>query len=771
MTGTTSSERVLPGEQWVNALSAGPAAALNELIEGTFPFDRPVDRDAAQLLWSWLRPSGPHSDHLEHVDDTLAAWLTDRWERLARGDYSSVAWEADVWSTALRAVGLLKAVPRSSAVLAELFADRSLLGTICLGPARDPLADFLRAAAVTQQDQSYVEEWWALCDLRGLEPPHRGEIGILGIRHLPRPRAMQGLFHSEIVWALCRFGAALNRLEEDGQVTQRSGREHFVLLARRLQAAYPFPERWREYAATAAADVRVPNDWLRTALHRGPPERAIDEIQQEVRVSDGWRDPTWVRRSREIRHDLSAGATGAVERAELLLTEQRSHAATTGDTWPVVASASSFAKRIRRKDPHRALQWAREATEWDPGDPYPWVEATSALLQAEGPLAALPLAWLTSERFPWDSAALNLLGHVLMRSRQLELAEVIYRASAVRFSEDPHSLGGLAEVLKHQRELDQAETLYRTGIARFPENGVLKCGLAAVLRLLGPARWEEATQLLSQAQALPDAAGSVARETARLEAARAAVRADEGGGVQEPSDWDIDAVSAEEAERWVPDAMTAARAARSIRLVSRLIGRSKAHSAWTYIELAKASPAPASVGRVDAEEALLTLDAGDVETASMLVEAAAQRRPGAVSVAYAQARTRRAAAVSRATPFSEDALTALNEPWMRLTSVKSFPSGLAMLGDVRAAAALTDGQVALTTLSSRWERLHNWLAHHSTRADERSAATTFAHALLRAAPIPALVGQGASLHDLRRLINLDAASLDEAEETAVLTSS
>lgn len=208
-------ERVLPGEQWVNALSAERAAALNDLMEGVFPFDRPVDRDAAQLLWAWHRPSGPYHGHLAQLDDALATWLPDRWERLSQGNYSSVAFEAEVWSTALRAVGLLRVVPRTSEVVARLFSERSILATISQGPARDPVADLLRAAALTQHDQRFLEEWWALCDLHELEPPHRGELGILGIRHLPRPPSTQGLFHPEIVWALCRFGAALSQLDED----------------------------------------------------------------------------------------------------------------------------------------------------------------------------------------------------------------------------------------------------------------------------------------------------------------------------------------------------------------------------------------------------------------------------------------------------------------------------------------------------------------------------------------------------------------------------
>ncbi|MDP8931585.1 MAG: hypothetical protein M3O70_24205, partial [Actinomycetota bacterium] len=176
MTDTTSTDQLHPGEQWIRSLSASPVSALNRLFEGMFPFDRPVERDAAQLLHSWFRPSGRYSEHLANVDQALADWIPDRWARLSRGSYQSVAWEADTWSIALRAVGLLRAVPRSSSVLASLYAERALLGAIALGPSRDPLADFLRAVALTQNDDSYIEEWWALCDLRDLEPPHRGEI-------------------------------------------------------------------------------------------------------------------------------------------------------------------------------------------------------------------------------------------------------------------------------------------------------------------------------------------------------------------------------------------------------------------------------------------------------------------------------------------------------------------------------------------------------------------------------------------------------------------
>lgn len=753
----------------MSALSADPAGALNELIEGVFPFERTVDRDAAQLLWAWLRPSGPHHHHLARVDEALATWLQDRWERLSQGDYSSVAFEAEVWSTALRAVGLLRAVPSTSTVVARLFSERSLLGAISRGPALDPLADLLRAAALTQHDQAFVEEWWALCDLRELEPPHRGELGILGIRHLPRPPEVQGFFHGEIVWALCRFGAALSRLEEDGQLAGRSGRDHFIFLARRLRSEYPFPERWREHAGRATRVVRIPDDWLAPALGTITTEHTIDASESQGQTTLEFRDTTWARRSQSIRVDLRGGKAGAIERAEALLDEQRSHATATGDTWPIVVSASSFAKGVREKDPQRALRWAQEAAEWDPDDPYPWNEATSALLLAEGPLAALPLAWLSSERFPWDSAPLNLLGHVLMRSRQLDLAEAIYRASIVRFPEDPHSVGGLAEVLKHRRELDEAERLYRAGISQFPENAILKCGLAAVLRLVGPARWEEAADFLSQARGLPESGRDVTLELQRLKAARAAAQRHEPLCDAESADWDIDVVSAQEAELWKPDAMTAARAARSVRLMNRIIGTAPTELAWRYIEVAKSSPTSASPGRVDAEEALLTLDAGDVEAAATLAEKAAQKRPGAVAVAYAQASTRRAEAILGSTPFSEDALTALFEPWRRLTLVKAIPTGLVMVGNIRAAAALTDGQIADHALAARWVHLRNWITHHAT-AGAPSVSAGLAQRLRRTPPIPTLLGSATSADELRRLVNAEAASLDEVEESTVLSS-
>ena len=767
MTSTAPAGRVLPGDQWVTALSANPVGAINDLIEGVFPFEGPVDPDAAQLLWAWLRPSGPHHDHVARVDDALATWVEGRWARLSHGDYSSVQFEATVWSDALRAAALLRAVPSTSAVIARLFPERSLLGSISLGPALDPLADLLRAAALTQRDDAFVEEWWALCDLRDFEPPHRGEVGILGMRHLARPSAMQGLFHEEIVWALCRFGAALSQLEPDGRPSGLTGREHFILLARRLRAEYPFPERWREYASRATSFVKLPENWLAPALGIAR-ERTTDESASQGRTTTGFRNPTWAGRSQSIRRDLLAGRAEAIERAQALLDEQRAHAVATGDTWPIVASACSFAGGVRQRDPQRALGWAHDAIEWNPDDHYGWTEATSALLMAEGPFATLPLAWLTSERFPWESAPLNLLAHVLMRSRQLDLAEAVYRASRARFPEDPHSIGGLAEVLKHRRELDEAEGLYRAGISRFPDNGVLMCGLAAVLRLVGPARWNEAAQVLHEASALPNSGSSVRRELKRLEMARAAAELG-SSSTDADSDWDIDVVSEEEAERWTPDAMTAARAARSIRLMHRILGTAPAELAWRYIEQAKVGAASPAAGRVDAEEALLTLDVGNVDGASAIAERAAQRRPGAVAVAYAQASTRRAQATLRSTPFSGDALSALSEPWRRLSLVKAVPAGLALVGDMRAAAALTDGQIADDALAVRWDRLRNWITNHESRG-AASVSAAFAQRLRMTAPLPSLLRSVVSAEDLRRSVNLESAGLDELEESTVFSS-
>ncbi len=770
MTDTTSTEQLHPGEQWIRSLSASPVAALNHLLEGTFTFDRPVERDAAQLLHSWFRPSGHYNEHLAEVDQALADWLTDRWARLSRGDYQSVAWEADTWSTALRAVKLLRVVPRSSGVLASLFAERGLLGAITLGPSRDPLADFLRAVAVTQNDDSYVEEWWALCDLRDLEPVHRGEIGIVGLRHLPRPASTEGFFHSEIVWAFCRYGAALHRLDVDGQFPDPRHRERFVLLGRRLQAEYPFPERWAEHVARVTRFVRVPVDWLRAAIPTLETFSANGQAVIEPSEGRESRDPTWVLRSQQIRQDLALGTNGSVELAEVLLEEQRSHAAVTGDTWPIVASASSFAKGIRQHDPQRAFEWAREATEWDPDDPYPWSEAVSALLLSDGPLAALPLAWLASERFPWHSAALNLLGHVLMRSRQLDLAEAIYQASQRRFPEDPHSLGGLAEVLKHKGTLDEAESLYRTGIQLFPANGVLRCGLAAVLRLAGPTRWDEAEELLREARNLTDGRHHVPQEAARLAAARTALERAEPARSELLDEWDHDTVSEEEAAAWIPDAATAARAAHSIRAASRVSGNARSELAWKYILLAKEHQSGASTGRVAAEEALLTLETGEVDNAAAIAEAAVAKQPGAVPLLYAQAKTRRVSALARSTRFSEEMAAALNDPWTRLASIRSFPKGLPLLGYLRSAAALSNGRAADDALNARWNHLRNWLTYHSA-ADGRSPAAIFARGLLLRGPISTLAERRSSLVDVRRLINGEAMSLDDIEEAAVLSSS
>jgi tetratricopeptide (TPR) repeat protein len=741
----------LPAEHWRRALADDPERAVGDVLEGVFPFSRPV-REPVELLYAWLGPSGQQRDAAPLADAGLAAWIEARWQQLGAETESEVEIAADVWSTAFRCVSSLPTVfPGTARVLRTHFEQRRDLAHLSVGESRDPVAEYLRALARSQEDASLVDEWWSLCDLRERQPYYRAEIGVVGLRFAPGLDEVEGGFKAPIVAGLLRVGASWDSLEQTGVLSESTGRRRFVHLARRLQAQYPFPERWVEYALRARSDSSLPTEWLREAVpllrHTPlPTKEAGKDAAQAVSHERA-------RAMATLREDNSSATLDA------FLGTERTEAMRRGDILPLVISLCTLAQRFMRRDPDYAWRLASEARAWDPDDHYTWTVSTNALLQRDGPFAALPLAWEASERFPWESAVHNQLAHVLTRGRQLDLAEAIYRWSAARFPTDPHSLGGLAEIAKHRHDLESAAEQYGSALSLFGDNNALKLGLAAVFRLRGPEFWDEAERVLGGIEISGKDAQRLAKEKQRLALARTR-------GVA-PTKRVDDEVDENEAQAWKPDPLTAIRAARSLRATASFgSGGGGLSVASEYLDSASTVPLRgADAARLECEQTLVLLAKGRTTDALPLSEHSTRRFPGVPATVYALARARRQHRAAESARFSDDALRELVEPWRRIGTLASLPDGLRLLGETRAAAALSDGHVVDGVVLKSTRLLSQW-ARHVPHTQDSWGARSFVKRLDSSELLGAAQGSAA---EIRQVLNQNEAILDDAEEALIFS--
>jgi len=470
---------------WLRSFAADPDTALHDLVLGRADLGHLTVADPVDLLLGWLRALANRSDFTAQVDQSLSSWILRNWGLIELpGGADSATLTSAAW---VRVGELLAAAPTLTAagdVLAQrVLADRRYLNSLCEGRSRDPQAAAWLALATHQRDRSLLTTWWQLCELPPDQPWYRGRCGIAGLRALPgKSAARAGGFPKEVAEGLNRFGLALWRLRDEGWLSPDLAAEEFLDVVRLCLSAYPFPDRWMSFwRHVLRRDYRRGDlgAWIQRLL-----PRVADEQSSKGSNRPNWTnyDPAWSDRRNAIAEKLRRGSEGAVAEAERLLAEQHRYFERSGDSYGLAYSATTLSAAVRRRQPTKALQWARLAKEVEPWNSYAWNNEGQALLVRGDGIAAMEVYRETKARFPDNVVARNGLAEVLKAQHRFADAEAEYREAKALFPDNVFARNGLAEVLKAQDRFVDAEAEYHEAKARFPDNVIARNGLAEVLK-------------------------------------------------------------------------------------------------------------------------------------------------------------------------------------------------------------------------------------------------------------------------------------------------
>ena len=506
---------------WIGFFQESPVEALDELFTNTY-YHGPLNAvEPEHLLLDWTSAIDSEVFY-ELLDSSIAEWVKQRWNE----NSPSIEPIDLMWQRALRVTAMLDSEPRKA--IAALYLRQSsaitYLGPLVRNRACDPLGWYWASVSRIQPDERLVQQWFRLCNLVPGTPVFHGTWGLLGLQRAPG--ADKGGFRVGVAVGLERYLKALNRKVEERSLGHREA-EYFALSAiRDLRRRYPFPNRWREYWSSDGGAELSPNvrRWITAVFGKQVFQRVRGSAAKPYMLHKPKRSGEWIGRSANIATRLRrAGDRKALSEARELLDEERSYSRVTGDSYDLVRTLCRFSSLLVKRDTRIAREWAEEAIEWEPWNPYCWT-AVIVASRASGDIeGATRLSYEAIDRFPNNAVVRNGLAELLRAAGRPEEAEAIYRATAERFPDDAVARNGLAEVLRAAGRPEEAEVIYRATAERFPADAVARTGLAGVLRAAG--RPEEAEVIYrATAEQFPD---NVIAHTSLAEALRAAGQLDE----------------------------------------------------------------------------------------------------------------------------------------------------------------------------------------------------------------------------------------------------
>ena len=468
---------------WLEQFRSSPAEALGDLLLGRAWLGALAGGDPAEALLDLAGASAGDATFRPRLDEAAAEWLdssfgkpppchTGRWASALRGAFLAVE-ELELASAARLLRG-------------DVDSWRSYLRSFYDGPSQDPESAYLRAVAANQEDRQLVRLWYSVCRLEPSLPPHVGLVGILGLRWLPAENGSPPPdINPEVSQGLLLLGTALVPFAAEGKA-------EFQRVLRLTRAAYPrSPETWAEILDWGQQEQnkvwQTVNAWVTEAF----PELVVIRLKQHfegpARAPSAAVDlSSWPRRDRQIASRLSSGSwRPALQDARRLLDEELSYARATGDSYNFVRSACNFSGRLLGKDNDRAMEWLREAFEWEPHNPYVHSHLATCLKES-GRLAEAEATLCKAVRqFPGSVTLRTQLADVLKVQGRLSEAEAEYRETVRLFPGNRFARSGLAEVLLAQERLDEAEKECRKTTELFPADAVAHSSLARVLLARG----------------------------------------------------------------------------------------------------------------------------------------------------------------------------------------------------------------------------------------------------------------------------------------------
>jgi tetratricopeptide (TPR) repeat protein len=447
-----------------------------------------MDRDL--VMADWIAVLGDEDGFRSQVDQALQFWISTNWGRL---DLLRPAPLAEVWVRVANIVAFASPeLPASAAELLSHFGDReNFLGVLSEGPSRDPLGRYLCALARNQTNATLAPFWNWLCDLSEAVPIHHSLYALEGIAGLPPAQASDAAAQFDrIAGALLGLAKGLNRRVLAETTPENAAKREWVNLAYWCQTKFPFPGRWEEFARREVSGMseRQPQrilDWLADAF-AVEPQAGPEAGQTPIAARDFVSTAQWAKKAQELRRGLETDFQASLPAAKRLLDDQRRFAEESGDPYYIVRSLCNFADAIWRTDEDLALQWAEEARERDPRNPYTWSNVAVIRKHRHEIAEAEAIAREAYAKFPLDAHSHQILADVLVIRKKLDEAEQVYRKYIQQFPEEFQGRTLFAELLRGipGRE-PEAESAYRETIELFPQDAYARTGLAEVLKAMG----------------------------------------------------------------------------------------------------------------------------------------------------------------------------------------------------------------------------------------------------------------------------------------------
>lgn len=475
--------RPRPDHPWLAAFEKAPERRFDDLVRGValpFPYGRARPADVFDTLFGNLGTEDPLRAQL---DAAVKGWIAAR-----PADPPDFRLRYGPARYAGELVEALSLVPRLNlrATAAYLHAEvqqlRSWAADLVVDPAHDPRAELWRVLAQTQSDDTYLPDWYDLCEHAGRAvPEHYLDVALLGLLGLPgRERDLS----DELLSGFAAWARHLGPEDEGEFLMQwhslkalyprmpnswRTRLEPFLT----INAKYPFAKWW---AADVSAEKAAGKQKKKTLMRRVPSPDLVKNVESRLKSGEFARD---------MRGEIDKLITDRVEYAE-----------ETGDSYYAVRTACNVGKLVLKQAPDLAHDLARIAVRWGADDAYGWtLWARSLSALGHNDLAEI-VFWESLRRFPYDVVSRVALADLLARTERTAEAEALQRETMRRFPDNDANRNALADLLARTKRMTEAESLYRETMRRFPEDEVCRGGLATLL--IRQNRLDEVSRILAE---------------------------------------------------------------------------------------------------------------------------------------------------------------------------------------------------------------------------------------------------------------------------------
>jgi hypothetical protein len=673
---------------WLQAFRESPDAAIDLALREEYDFGRQTAQGSLATLLRWVRALADTGDFERRLDTALDTWVRENWRREVTAPAEDSAVTA--WSNLFDLVAFHRRFPNTATTLRANFREPPSFLRFRSG-ADGVIKLYLRSLARTQTDRSLEPYWRTLAALPVGVPVDRAPLAVEGVTGMPRLETdVAGGFRPDVARVTFTVAEALERLSDEGVVDRTKAAEQARRIAASAMTAYPFRDLWADALATHHSRRDYWRDWIGLDDEAATSGRAVGSRAD----AEGWRD-----RAIRIARDLGLNKPGASHEAERLLQEERTHARATWNTSFLVKSLTSFASALFDQDSDRAREYALEALDWAPDDPYCHGAYVHALAVADGPAAAVPYAWRAVERFGENMVVWNELGIVLRDYGALQSSAYVFTHAGFLFPDKPAIIYGLAETLGTAgRYADAARYLIRPVGEHDPD---FSAAAKWLVKLRASAPLEFAEFLGTQA--------STRLADIDVNQLRSEIETPERPptGLSDRSLPDI-ADSGLARTMYLGDF----RVTRTLAAVTKdedlfAIMAQKLEALQTFF--------PGDVA-VSAEE---LLSATASEESVSLARDLAERFPRSVSAAYVRARLDRGTWEGRQLRDSAAQIPKLTEPWRKLLDCDAQLAPLFDLGQARALVSVRDGVLVGEAAGAALRSLATWVA--SAKESDESA--------------------------------------------------